>query len=343
MSDFDYDLPPERIAQRPVQPRDASRLLVSRPEGITDGGFADLPAWLRAGDLLVLNDTRVIPARLPGRKQTGGRVEIFLLRPLEEGCWEALVGSNKPVRPGSEITLGEGFSAVILERDQERFRVRLVARDGDVAAALERFGELPLPPYIVASDRTEDRERYQTVYARHPGAVAAPTAGLHFTPGLLAALSAMGVETAMVTLHVGLGTFQPVRSEALSGHVMHREYIVLSPETAGRVNATRQRGGRVVAVGTTAVRVLESAAGEDGAVRPVTGETDLFILPGFRFRVVDLMLTNFHLPKSTLLMLVAAFVGKPRQERDYAHAVASGYRFYSYGDANLLFPDQKVG
>ncbi|MBF0179093.1 MAG: tRNA preQ1(34) S-adenosylmethionine ribosyltransferase-isomerase QueA [Magnetococcales bacterium] len=344
LSDFDYPLPPERIAQRPVWPRDASRLLVSRPDGITDGHFTDLAAWLRAGDLLVVNDTRVIKARLMGRKESGGRVELFLLRPLEEtGVWEALTGSNRPVRVGGRVVLGNDFSAEILARDGERCRVRLHTPDGDVTAALERFGRTPLPPYIVASDPDEDRERYQTVYAARPGAVAAPTAGLHFTEGLLAALEARGVETAKITLHVGPGTFQPVREENPAHHVMHREWFSLSGATAERINATRARGGRVVAVGTTVVRTLESVADEAGVVRPTEGETALFILPGFRFRVVDLMITNFHLPKSSLLMLVAAFVGIHRQQRDYAHAVTAGYRFYSYGDANLLFPEHGEG
>ncbi|MEO5331290.1 MAG: tRNA preQ1(34) S-adenosylmethionine ribosyltransferase-isomerase QueA [Magnetococcus sp. YQC-5] len=341
LGDFDYHLPDDRIAQRPVHPRDGARLLVSHPEGITDGRFTDLTTWLRPGDLLVLNDVRVIPARLLGRKPTGGRVEILLLRPLnlDLGIWEALVGANKPVRPGSMILLGDGFYAEIQTRVEERFQVRLRVDEGDVATAIERFGHLPLPPYIVDSDQAEDQKRYQTVYARHPGAVAAPTAGLHFTPTLLADLAAMGVEMAMATLHVGLGTFQPVRCEDLSRHVMHREFFTLSPDAARQVNATRLRGGRVVAVGTTVVRILESAACKEGRVAPVMGETDLFILPGFRFQVVDLLITNFHLPKSTLLMLVAAFTGMTRLQRDYNHAIASGYRFYSYGDANLLFPE----
>ncbi|MBF0271050.1 MAG: tRNA preQ1(34) S-adenosylmethionine ribosyltransferase-isomerase QueA [Magnetococcales bacterium] len=341
LSDFDYPLPQSAIAQRPVTPRDASRLLVSRSDGITDGVFTDLTAWLRAGDLLVLNDARVIPARLNGCKATGGRVEVLLSRPVagETDLWEALIGSNRPVRVGSVITLGAGFAAEVEGREEERFFVRLRAESGGVGQALERHGELPLPPYIVGSDVEENRERYQTVFARHPGAVAAPTAGLHFTPDLLATLQAQGIGTAMGTLHVGLGTFQPVRHEALSGHVMHREWFSLPPETAHQVNATRRAGGRVVAVGTTVARMLESAVGASGAVEPMRCETGLFVLPGYRFRAVDLLITNFHLPKSTLLMLVAAFTGKARQERDYAHAVEAGYRFYSYGDANLLFPD----
>ncbi|MBF0212605.1 MAG: tRNA preQ1(34) S-adenosylmethionine ribosyltransferase-isomerase QueA [Magnetococcales bacterium] len=344
LSDFDYPLPRERIAQRPVTPRDASRLLVSRSEGITDGVFTDLTDWLRPGDLLVLNDVRVIPARLQGVKPTGGKVELLLSRPLDEreGLWETLIGGNRPVRVGMELSLGEGFSARVEGREAERFFVRLSSRSEGIAEALERHGALPLPPYIVDSDPEENRERYQTVFARHPGAVAAPTAGLHFTPELLARLAERGVGTAMGTLHVGLGTFQPVRHEALSEHVMHREYFTLPPETARSVNETRSAGGRVVAVGTTVARMLESAAQESGRVEAIGGETGLFILPGYRFRVVDLLITNFHLPKSTLLMLVAAFTGKRRQERDYLHAVSSGYRFYSYGDANLLFPERDV-
>ncbi|MBF0614395.1 MAG: tRNA preQ1(34) S-adenosylmethionine ribosyltransferase-isomerase QueA [Magnetococcales bacterium] len=342
LSDFDYPLPREQIAQRPVTPRDAARLLVSRPEKVVDGHFTDLTSWLQAGDLLVLNDTRVIPARLHGRKSTGGEVEILLSRPLaagEEGVWEALLRSHRPVRPGAVVHLAPGFDAEVLGRDGDRYRIGLHVAHGDLEQALERYGALPLPPYIVASDPVENQHRYQTVFACHPGAVAAPTAGLHFTPELLATLDSMGVGRVMATLHVGLGTFQPVRHEDLSTHVMHREFFVLSAEVANAVAATRQAGGRVVAVGTTVARMLESSVGADGRVEARCGETDLFILPGFRFRAVDLLITNFHLPKSTLLMLIAAFVGKGRQERDYAHAVAAGYRFFSYGDANLLFPE----
>ncbi|MBF0628132.1 MAG: tRNA preQ1(34) S-adenosylmethionine ribosyltransferase-isomerase QueA [Magnetococcales bacterium] len=344
LSDFDYVLPPEAIAQRPVTPRDAARLLVSRSGGITDGVFRDLTAWLEPGDLLVLNDTRVIPARLYGHKPTGGRVEILLSRPREgEGVWEALIGGNRPVRIGSEIVLAEGFSARVEGREAERFVIRLQTGSGEtVAQALERYGQLPLPPYIVSSDPEENRTRYQTVFARHPGAVAAPTAGLHFTPELLDALQAKGVERVMGTLHVGLGTFQPVRCEALADHVMHREWFSLTADVARKVNATKRAGGRVVAVGTTVARMLESACDASGALAAMEGETGLFILPGYRFRAVDRLITNFHLPKSTLLMLVAAFTGKVRQERDYAHAVAAGYRFYSYGDANLLFPEREA-
>ncbi|MEO5346651.1 MAG: tRNA preQ1(34) S-adenosylmethionine ribosyltransferase-isomerase QueA [Magnetococcus sp. YQC-9] len=342
LCDFDYHLPESHIAQRPVSPRDAARLLVSRPEGIEDASFCELSRWLRAGDLLLLNDTRVIPARLYGRKSTGARVEILLSRPLPDGTgvWEALIRANRPVRMGGEIEIGEGFLARVEGRDEGCFRVRLLTDDGDVERALQRHGELPLPPYITASDPQENTERYQTVFAAQPGAVAAPTAGLHFTPELLQSLQDLGVGIAKATLHVGLGTFQPVRHENLAEHRMHREFFTLSREVADRVNDTRQAGGRVVAVGTTVTRLLESAADETGRLRAMQGDTSLFILPGYRFRVVDGMITNFHLPKSTLLMLIAAFVGKGRQERDYAHAIASGYRFYSYGDANLLFPDR---
>lgn len=340
LSQFDYPLPPERIAQRAMEPRDGARLLVSRADGIDDRFFRDLTGLLNPGDLLVLNDTRVIPARLIGHKPTGGRVEILLLRPLEEpGVWEALASASKPVRAGLEVCFAPGFRALVEARLEARCRVRLLADDGDVSAAIDRHGRMPLPPYITGSDAAEDRHRYQTVFARSPGAAAAPTAGLHFTPELLTALEATGVSRAMVTLHVGLGTFQPVREEHLAEHVMHAEWCHLSEQSAERINATRAAGGRVVAVGTTAVRVLESAWNEAaGKVSPFAGETDLFILPGYRFRSVDLLISNFHLPKSTLLMLVAAFVGKERLDRDYAHAVASEYRFYSYGDAMLLHP-----
>ncbi|MBF0284500.1 MAG: tRNA preQ1(34) S-adenosylmethionine ribosyltransferase-isomerase QueA [Magnetococcales bacterium] len=341
LSDFDYSLPEDRIAQRPAARREASRLLVSRPEGVEDRRFGDLETLLEPGDLLVLNDTRVLPARLLGCKaDSGGRVEIFLLRALDGGHrWEALIRASKPPKPGALIRIGEGegegFVAVGPRRGPGTYEATL-PEGGSWAELLERHGRMPLPPYITASDPEEDRERYQTVYARNPGAVAAPTAGLHFTPELLARLEARGIGSTRVTLHVGLGTFQPVREEDLSRHVMHREWYRLPAESAERIAETRRRGGRIVAVGTTAVRVLESAAAPDGTLVPGEGETNLFILPGYRFKGVDRMITNFHLPKSTLLMLVAAFVGKGRMERDYAHALASDYRFFSYGDAQFL-------
>lgn len=343
LSDFDYELPPERIAQAPLEPRDASRLLLSRKAGIEDRRFRDVEELLEPGDILVLNDTRVFPARLAGKKPGGGKAELFLVKPLSNpGEWQALVGTNKRVKEGLEIAFGDGFSATVLGREGDSFRVRLETSGEAVMDAVSRAGAMPLPPYITQTDADRDRERYQTVYAREEGAVAAPTAGLHFTPELLARLDKKGVGLARVTLHVGLGTFQPVRTENLDDHVMHHEWFSIDRETADRINAARQAGGNVVAVGTTAVRVLESAADASGRLAETSGETDLFIRPGYRFKGVDRLITNFHLPKSTLLMLVAAFVGKARMERDYAHAIAEKYRFYSYGDAMFLFPSKTV-
>ena len=342
LTHFDYPLPPERIAQRPIETRDRARLLVSLPHAIRDQRFRQLPDWLRPGDLLVLNDTQVIPARLLGKKLSGGRVEILLLNPLPEaGQWEAMANSNKKIALGSEVQIAPGLEARFLERMGTGFRVALHAPYETLSMAIQRHGQLPLPPYITASDPDEDRHRYQTVFARHPGAVAAPTAGLHFTLPLLARLRAQGVQTCTVTLHVGPGTFQPVREEILSRHQMHRERCILSRQTARLINATHARRGRVIAVGTTALRVLETAALPSGRVRPFSGETDLCILPGYRLRTVDALITNFHLPRSTLLMLVAALVGKARLDRDYAHAISRKYRFYSYGDAMLLFPRER--
>lgn len=338
LSDFDYHLPPALIAQEPAPQRDHSRLLVSRAQGIEDRAFTDLTALLHPGDLLVINDTRVIPARLFGHKESGGQVELLLVKPLAApDHWQAMGKSSKPLRPGQTITIAPGFTAHVVAREEDGMvHLALEAPEG-VAAAIERHGHLPLPPYITRPDQGHDRERYQTVFAHVPGAVAAPTAGLHFTPTLLTALQAHGVSMAPVTLHVGLGTFQPVREEDLSRHVMHREWYAVGAETARLVNATRARGHHVVAVGTTVARTLESAADpETGQVQPGARETGLFILPGFPFRVVTRLITNFHLPRSTLLMLVAAFTSKPRLDRDYAHAIAQGYRFYSYGDAMFL-------
>ncbi|MBF0175683.1 MAG: tRNA preQ1(34) S-adenosylmethionine ribosyltransferase-isomerase QueA [Magnetococcales bacterium] len=339
LEDFDYTLPRERIAQTPAEPRDAARLLVSHPHGMEDRIFQDLVTCLQPGDLLVQNDTQVLPARLVGRRVSGGRVEILLLRPeTSPGTWQALLGANKPIRPGWRIEIAPEFQVEVLERLPGCFRVHLET-PGEIMTTLARHGQIPLPPYIASAGQEIDRLRYQTMFASQPGAVAAPTAGLHFTMALLARLEKSGIGVVRLTLHVGPGTFQPVRVRDLRQHVMHREWCQLPPAVVERIQATRARGGRVIAVGTTTVRTLESAVDERGELRPFTGETALFILPGFRFRVVDAMITNFHLPRSTLLMLVAAFVGKTRLERIYAHAIAQGYRFYSYGDACLLFPE----
>ena len=332
-SDFDYPLPPELIAQVPL-PRGSSRMLCLDP--LRDASIADLPEALREGDLLVFNDTRVIPARLFGEKDSGGKVEILVERPL--GPHEALaqVRASKPPRAGGRLRItGDPASFVVEGRDGEFYRLRL---EGEVPlmTVLERAGHVPLPPYIERADVAADRERYQTVFARTPGAVAAPTAGLHFDAALLEAVRARGVETGFVTLHVGAGTFQPVRVDDLAQHRMHRERASVGAELCGQIRRTRARGGRVVAVGTTVVRSLESAALPTGECQPFEGETALFITPGFPFKVVDALLTNFHLPGSTLLMLVCAFAGREAVLAAYAHAVRERYRFFSYGDAMFI-------
>jgi S-adenosylmethionine:tRNA ribosyltransferase-isomerase len=348
VEDFTYHLPPELIAQTPLEPRDASRLLVvHRASGqLEHRTFRDIGAYLRPGDLLVANRSRVIPARLRGVKQgTGGAVELLLLglrRDLGADLWEALVRPGKRLREGQWLTFGEGaLTAEITTRTPAGGRiVRLVARDGTMAEALARVGTMPLPPYIHTPLR--DPERYQTVYADAPGSAAAPTAGLHFTPALLAELAAQGIDMAHVTLHIGLDTFRPIEEADVTQHHIHSEEIELDAATAARINATRAASGRIVAVGTTAVRVLESAAelaaerGAEGVVAPFRGRTGLYIVPGHRFRAVDVMLTNFHLPRSTLLVLVSAFAGRELILRAYAEAVRERYRFFSFGDAMLL-------
>ncbi len=339
LADFDYELPPELIAQEPLARRDNARLmLLDRTSGeIGERTVAAFPEFLRAGDLLVLNNTRVIPARLFGRKASGGRVEIFLVRraPGEGETWSCLLRSSKPSRPGTSILLPEGMVATVTGGDGESRTVSFEPAE-DFPAWLERHGRMPLPPYIKRDDASFDRERYQTVFAEQAGAVAAPTAGLHFTPELLAAIRSRGVTIATVTLHVGLGTFQPVRVENILEHRMHREYYLIPEETAREVSLRKRDGGRVVAVGTTTTRALEHAAGADGCISPGAGEADIFIYPGYRFKVVDALLTNFHLPKSTLLMLVSAFAGKERVFAAYNEAVRRGFRFFSYGDAMFI-------
>jgi S-adenosylmethionine:tRNA ribosyltransferase-isomerase len=347
---FDYTLPPELIAQTPIEPRDASRLLVVRRDtgALEHRIFRDIGAYLRSGDLLVANRSRVIPARLRGVKdRTSGAVELLLLAvrsDLGPDCWEALVRPGRRVREGQRLVFGDGaLTAQVISRTAAGGRiVRLEAADGDVAGALARVGTVPLPPYIHAPLRNP--ERYQTVYAHVPGSAAAPTAGLHFTPELLAQLEARGVGLAYVTLHIGLDTFRPIEESDVAQHHIHSEAIELDAATAARINATRQAGGRIIAVGTTAVRVLESAAqrateqpgASDSVVMPLRGPTSLYIIPGHRFRAVDIMLTNFHLPRSTLIVLVSAFAGRELILRAYAEAVKERYRFYSFGDAMLL-------
>ena len=346
-SDFDYELPQELIAQHPAEPRDASRMLVVRrgPGTIEHRGMRDLPAFLEPGDLLVVNDTRVIPARLRGRRPgTGGAVEVFLLEELGDGTWEALLRAHRRPKPGDRIELADGRAAAVFaeELGDGRARVRIES-PVPVPQLLDEAGETPLPPYIrragaAPGTAARDRERYQTIYARRPGAVAAPTAGLHFTPDLFARLEARGVRRAHVTLHVGLGTFRPVTVDEVERHRMESERYEIPAATADAVRAARAAGGRVVAVGSTVVRTLETAAAEDGSIAPGAGRTGLFIRPPHRFRAVDAMLTNFHLPRSTLLMMVCALAGRDLVFRAYAEAVREQYRFFSYGDGMLILP-----
>jgi len=341
LSDFDYVLPPELIAQHPAPERTASRLLhLDGPSGeLRDLMFRDIVALLQPGDVLVVNDTRVIKARLHGRKDTGGEVEVLVERVLDERRALAQVRASKPPRAGRGLLLRGGLEVEVLGRSDEFFELRFPT---DVLDALARHGEVPLPPYITHHADSSDEGRYQTVYARVPGAVAAPTAGLHFDAALLEALGAKGVVRVPLTLHVGAGTFQPVRVDDVSRHVMHSEWYSISPGTVDAIARARAAGGRVVAVGTTALRALESAAAS-GELEPGTAETRLFIVPGYRFRVVERLVTNFHLPRSTLLMLVSAFAGTENIRRAYAHAVAQRYRFFSYGDAMLLHPQRGQG
>jgi S-adenosylmethionine:tRNA ribosyltransferase-isomerase len=338
-SDFHYELPPELIAQAPLPERSASRLLVvpPAPDAFADRGIRDLPDLLQPGDLLVFNDTRVIPARLFGQKATGGRVEILIERLLPGDEARAQLGVSKPPKAGSRIALDAGGDAEVLGKGEDGFYHLRFHVPGGLPAWLERAGRLPLPPYIQRAPDAGDDARYQTVFARESGAVAAPTAGLHFDEALLDALRARGVGFGHITLHVGAGTFQPVRVDDIAQHRMHSEWFCVSDALVAQVSATRARGGRVVAVGTTVVRALESAL-RDGELQPFAGETAIFIYPGYRIRSVDALLTNFHLPESTLLMLVSAFAGRERILAAYEHAVRERYRFFSYGDAMLLWP-----
>jgi S-adenosylmethionine:tRNA ribosyltransferase-isomerase len=337
LADFDFDLPPALIAQHPLPERTASRLLHAGPAGLGDRQFTDIERLLDADDLLVFNDTRVIKARLLGRKPSGGRVEALVERMLEPTLALALVRTSHRPATGATFVFDDAVAATVEGRRGDFFLLRF---EEDVLSVLQRHGHVPLPPYVAHADGMADAERYQTVFADRAGAVAAPTAGLHFTRALLDRLHERGVQQARLTLHVGAGTFQPVRCERLSEHRMHSEWYEIPAATAAAVMQARHAGRRIVAVGTTSLRALESAALEDGVVRPGSGETSLFITPGFRFRVVDRLLTNFHLPKSTLLMLVSAFAGFDRIRAAYAHAIAKGYRFYSYGDAMLLERDR---
>ncbi len=340
-SDFHYDLPPELIAQAPLAERSASRLLHVPPgdAALEDRHVRDLPSLLRAGDLLVFNDTRVIPARLFGAKATGGRVEILIERLLPGAEARVQLGVSKPPQVGSRIALDAGGEAEVLARGEDGFWQLRFHVDGALEDWLQEAGQLPLPPYIERRPDKADAERYQTVFAREAGAVAAPTAGLHFDAPLLEALRARGIETGHITLHVGAGTFQPVRVDDVQSHRMHSEWINVGEGLVEQVRRTRAAGGRVVAVGTTVVRALESAL-VDGELRPFSGDTSIFIYPGYRLRSIDALMTNFHLPESTLLMLVSAFAGKARIFAAYEHAVRQRYRFFSYGDAMLLWPQE---
>ena len=344
VSDYDYDLPPERIAQYPTDRRDESRLLVLGPGGaVRHGRFPDLVGLVEEGDLLVVNESRVFPARLLGRKPTGARAEVLLVRPLPDApLWEALVRPGGKLKPGRRVVVADDLEIEIVDSLPSGNRVVRIITDGAVDEVLERHGHVPLPPYIEREDEPIDRERYQTVYARSSGSVAAPTAGLHFTEPLLGQLEEKGVERVAVTLHVGVGTFRPVEVDDPVGHRMHSERYEVTEAVVAAVERTRERGGRVWAVGTTAVRTLESAAEPEGRVRAGAGETDLFIRPPYRFRVVDGLLTNFHLPRSTLLMLVAALAGYEETMAAYREALRERYRFYSYGDAMVVPPREAL-
>jgi S-adenosylmethionine:tRNA ribosyltransferase-isomerase len=334
---FDFELPSDLIAQRPVQPRDAARLLRVAFGRIEDAMIRDLPALLSPGDCLVFNDTRVVPARLTGYRGTA-RISVTLHQFVDAGTWRVFAKPAKRLRPGDHLVFAEDFGADLVEKRLAGDVVLQFDREGAaLMEALHRHGAIPLPPYIrggIADER--DQADYQTLFARHEGAVAAPTAALHFTPELMAALAARGVTTALLTLHVGAGTFLPVKTDDTNDHVMHEEIGILSSETATAINATRRAGGRIIAIGTTSLRLLETACRPDGILEPFAGSTGIFITPGYRFKLVDRLLTNFHLPRSTLFMLVAAFAGLETMQDAYRHAMAAGYRFYSYGDCCLL-------
>jgi len=353
LADFDFDLPPSLIALRPAEPRDAARLLVVRPgDRLEERVFSDLPDLLRPGDALVLNDTRVIPARLFGRRARGEsavKVEATLHRRLAPDRWSAFMRPGKRLAAGDRVVFGfpddhacalAGLGATVIDKgDGGEVTLAFDLAGPDLDLAIEDRGVMPLPPYIAAHRAEDDQDRrdYQTLYAREPGSVAAPTAGLHFTASLLERLAAAGVSVHFLTLHVGAGTFLPVKSETIAGHRMHAEYGEVSAPVADALNAVRAAGGRIVCVGTTSLRLLESATDAAGVVRPFAGETSIFITPGYRFRVADGLVTNFHLPRSTLFMLVAALGGLETMRGAYAHAIAHGYRFYSYGDASLVW------
>ena len=336
-SDFYFDLPEELIAQTPLEKRDSSRLLhLDRQTGeIEHRHFYNLPEYLREGDCLVLNDTRVLPARLLGSRKSGGGVELVLLRDLGEGRWECLSRPGRKTKPGTELFFGDGELTATVEAVAEGGnRIVHFHYDGIFLEVLERLGKMPLPPYI--KEELQDAERYQTVYSRELGSAAAPTAGLHFTPELLKQIQEKGVKVCYITLHVGLGTFRPVKEDEIENHEMHSEFCVIARETADAVNETKRNGGRVIAVGTTSCRTLESFAAEDGHLEPASGWTDIFIYPGYHFKCIDALVTNFHLPESTLIMLVSALAGRENILNAYRIAVAEHYRFFSFGDAMFI-------
>jgi len=336
-SDFFYRLPPESIAQRPAEPRDSSRMMVLRrgDGSITHDIFRNIGEYLRPGDCLILNDTKVLPARLYGVKEdTGASVEFLLLRQIEENTWECLAGPGKKAKPGARFIFREHMRGKVLEALPNGNRIVIFSHEGNFYEVLERIGEMPLPHYI--TEKLDDPSRYNTVYAREDGSAAAPTAGLHFTPELLARLQEQGIGIGYVTLHVGLGTFRPVKAEQIEQHEMHSEHYCVPPDTANLINETRARGGRVICVGTTGCRTLEAVMQTHGAVVPCEGWTDIFIYPGYEFRCVDALLTNFHLPESTLIMLVSAFYEREKTLAAYETAVREGYRFYSFGDCMLI-------
>jgi len=339
VADFDFDLPAERIALRPASPRDAARLLHVHGTAVSDHGFRDLPGLLRAGDVLVVNATRVIPAQFHGTKGAA-RIGVTLHKRETASRWWSFVRNSRRLKPGDRVDFGAGLWGHVVERGDDGAVLWQFDADGDTAAAMASAGAMPLPPYIASKRPTDarDAEDYQTLHAASEGAVAAPTAGLHFTPRVWDALAAAGITRETVTLHVGAGTFLPVKADDTDDHRMHAEWGSIDAATAGRLNTARAAGGRIIAIGTTSLRLLESAAGADGIIRPFTGDTAIFITPGYRFRAIDGLVTNFHLPKSTLFMLVSALMGLEVMQTAYAHAIANGYRFYSYGDASLLVP-----
>ena len=337
---FDFDLPNERIALRPARPRDAARMLLVRGgEGLADKTVLDLPDLLQPGDVLVFNDTRVIPAQLEGRRGEA-KIGATLHKRVDLRRWQAFIRNAKRLRVGDVATFGGGVTAIAEERLEDGSFILYFEGDEPVEVLLDRAGTMPLPPYIAGKRPTDeqDREDYQTMFAREDGAVAAPTAALHFTERLMAAIAERGIATETLTLHVGAGTFLPVKADDTDDHKMHAEFGRIDKDTAERLNAARLAGGRIIAVGTTSLRLLESATGEDKVIRPFAADTDIFITPGYTFRAIDGLMTNFHLPKSTLFMLVSALMGRERMQEAYAHAIANEYRFYSYGDSSLLLP-----